>query len=76
MTSPGLVAEREPLPETRRTASGRLAFDLPAGGRRFLQGAQGYEATIVSGRVVYRNGEATGDLPGRLVRGRVPVTVQ
>ena len=29
MTSSGLVAEREPLPETRRTASGRLAFDLP-----------------------------------------------
>ena len=42
--------------------------DLPAGGRRFLQGATGYDATIVSGQVVYRHGEATGVLPGRLVR--------
>ncbi|MEN9315068.1 MAG: hypothetical protein RIS35_1461 [Pseudomonadota bacterium] len=45
-----------------------MAFDLPAGGRRLLQKARGYEATIVSGRTVYRNGEATGELPGRLVR--------
>ena len=34
-----------------------------------MQEADGYEATIVSGKVVYRNGEATGELPGRLVRG-------
>jgi N-acyl-D-aspartate/D-glutamate deacylase len=47
----------------------RMAFDLPAGGKRLLQGATGYDATIVSGVVVYRNGEATGALPGKLVRG-------
>ena len=46
-----------------------MAFDLPAGGRRLLQRARGYEATIVSGAVVYREGEATGALPGTLVRG-------
>lgn len=44
-------------------------YDLPAGGRRLSQKADGYEATIVSGKVTYRNGAATGELPGRLVRG-------
>jgi N-acyl-D-aspartate/D-glutamate deacylase len=44
-------------------------YDLPAGGRRLSQRADGYEATIVSGAVTYRNGVATGALPGRLVRG-------
>src|SRR4029077_3830148 len=43
--------------------------DLPAGGRRLRQNAGGYVATIVSGQVTYRDGEATGALPGRLVRG-------
>ena len=46
-----------------------MADDLPAGGRRLLQRAQGYEATIVSGVVVSREGQASGALPGRLVRG-------
>jgi N-acyl-D-aspartate/D-glutamate deacylase len=43
--------------------------DLPAGGKRLLQKVHGYDATVVSGRVTYRAGEATGVLPGRLVRG-------
>ncbi len=47
----------------------RMAHDLPAGGRRLMQRARGYVATIVSGECVYRHGEATGALPGRLVRG-------
>ncbi|HTT99662.1 MAG TPA: amidohydrolase family protein [Rhizomicrobium sp.] len=47
----------------------KMAFDLPAGGKRLLQGANGYDATIVSGQVAYRNGEATGVLAGKLVRG-------
>ncbi|MEA1652861.1 amidohydrolase family protein [Nitrospirillum sp. BR 11164] len=47
----------------------RVKRDLPAGGRRLTQKADGYEATIVSGAVTYRNGRATGALPGRLVRG-------
>ena len=47
----------------------RMAYDLPAGGKRLLQGAQGYRATIVAGSVTYRDGEPTGALPGRLVRG-------
>lgn len=46
----------------------RMEYDLPAGGRRFLQDAEGYCATIVSGTVIQRNGESTGAQPGRLVR--------
>jgi len=47
----------------------RVVYDLPAGGRRLIQRADGYNATIVSGVTVSRDGEATGALPGRLVRG-------
>ena len=46
-----------------------VAYDLPAGGRRLTQKAQGYVATIVGGVVTYRDGDPTGALPGRLVRG-------
>jgi N-acyl-D-aspartate/D-glutamate deacylase len=46
-----------------------VAHDLPSGGRRLVQRADGYTATIVSGTVVYRDGLPTGALPGRLVRG-------
>jgi N-acyl-D-aspartate/D-glutamate deacylase len=46
-----------------------VAYDLPAGGRRLLQRARGYVATIVAGEVTYRRGEPTGALPGRLLRG-------
>jgi N-acyl-D-aspartate/D-glutamate deacylase len=46
-----------------------VAHDLPGGGRRLVQRAEGYAATIVSGAVVLRGGEPTGSLPGRLVRG-------
>ena len=46
-----------------------VAYDLPAGGRRLTQSADGYVATIVSGKITYRNGAPTGELPGRLVRG-------
>lgn len=46
-----------------------IKFDLPAGGRRLDQGATGYDATIVSGRVIRKDDQATGILPGKLVRG-------
>jgi N-acyl-D-aspartate/D-glutamate deacylase len=49
--------------------SPRLVADLPAGGQRVLQAADGYLHTLVSGVEVYTGGEATGELPGRLVRG-------
>ncbi|MCV7006253.1 N-acyl-D-amino-acid deacylase family protein [Mycobacterium gordonae] len=46
-----------------------MAYDLPAGGRRILQSASGYAATIVSGTVTRRKDVDTGARPGRLVRG-------
>lgn len=46
-----------------------LAFDLPAGGRRLLQKADGYVATIKAGSVTFREGKMTGALPGVVVRG-------
>ena len=49
-----------------------MKFDLPAGGRRLLQPAVGYTATIKAGQVTYRDGVATGALPGKLVRGPQP----
>ena len=52
-----------------------MAYDLPAGGKRLLQGAKGYEATIVSGEVIYRKGKPTGALPGKLIRGPQPAPV-
>lgn len=46
-----------------------IHYDLPANGRRLMQFADGYVATIVSGEVIYREGKSTGARPGRLVRG-------
>lgn len=46
-----------------------IVHDLPAGGRRLMQHADGYEATIVAGEIIQRSGTATGAKPGRLVRG-------
>jgi N-acyl-D-aspartate/D-glutamate deacylase len=46
-----------------------LRFDLPAGGRRLVQQATGYDATICAGKITFQNGEHTGELPGRLLRG-------
>jgi N-acyl-D-aspartate/D-glutamate deacylase len=46
-----------------------VAYDLPAGGRRLVQRADGYVATIVAGEITYLDGEPTGALPGRLLRG-------
>jgi len=45
-----------------------VTYDLPAGGRRLSQKADGYDATIVSGQITYRGGKPTGALPGRLQR--------
>jgi N-acyl-D-aspartate/D-glutamate deacylase len=46
-----------------------IVHDLPAGGRRFVQRADGYLHTIVAGEETYAGGEPTGARPGRLVRG-------
>jgi len=49
-----------------------IVHDLPAGGRRLTQKATGYDATIVSGKIIRLGDEATGALPGVLVRGARP----
>jgi N-acyl-D-amino-acid deacylase len=46
-----------------------MVHDLPAGGRRLVQRARGYRATIKSGATIFEDGVATGTLPGRLIRG-------
>ena len=47
----------------------RMVHDLPAGGRRLMQDADGYRLAVVSGQITYRDGVPTDALPGRLVRG-------
>ena len=47
-----------------------MAYDLPTGGKRLLQRARGYVATLVAGQAIYEQGQPTGALPGALVRGR------
>ncbi|MHA3023821.1 N-acyl-D-amino-acid deacylase family protein [Mycobacterium sp. BMJ-28] len=49
-----------------------VVHDLPAGGRRLDQTAQGYVATIVAGQVIAEHGVPTDARPGKLVRGRQP----
>ena len=49
-----------------------IKFDLPAGGRRLNQTAEGFDLTMVAGQVSYRSGKPTGALPGKLVRGAQP----
>lgn len=49
-----------------------MIYDLPSGGGRLFQKADGYRATVVSGAVTHIDGEPTGQLPGKLVRGPQP----
>jgi N-acyl-D-aspartate/D-glutamate deacylase len=46
-----------------------MVYDLPASARRLIQRAHGYRTTIKSGRVIYQDGEPTGEMPGKLIRG-------
>ena len=48
----------------------KMIFDLPKGGKRLVQESFGYLATIKCGEVVYENGQATGALPGQVIRGK------
>jgi N-acyl-D-aspartate/D-glutamate deacylase len=67
---PGMLADLN-LIDYDALSIGRpyVASDLPAGGNRLLQQASGYVATIKQGTVTFDQGEPTGELPGRLVRG-------
>ena len=68
--APGLKADVNIIDYDRlRILPPEMVFDLPAQGRRLIQRAEGYRATLVSGVVTFENGVATGEMPGRLVRG-------
>jgi len=70
MVAPGLKADLNLIDlEALRILPPEMVFDLPADGRRLIQRAEGYRATIVSGVVTFEDGVATGEMPGRLVRG-------
>jgi N-acyl-D-aspartate/D-glutamate deacylase len=70
---PGLLADVNVIDLPALTLHApRFAYDLPAGGRRLMQAVDGYVYTIKSGRVTFENGEHTGALPGRVVRGARP----
>ena len=55
--------------ENLKLKTPHIVHDLPGGGSRFLQDAEGIVATFVSGQPIYEQGEATGSLPGKLIRG-------
>lgn len=67
--APGLRADLNVIdPQRLSVGTPRLVRDLPAGGKRFLQQAQGYVGTWVQGAAVQREGQITAARPGRLVR--------
>ena len=70
LIAPGYRADLNVIDYARlKLKAPSVAYDLPTGGRRLVQRADGYTATIVGGQVTYRNGEPTDALPGRLLRG-------
>ncbi len=70
LLAPGYLADVNVINmETLKLGKPWLAFDLPAGGKRLLQKADGYDYTIKSGQVTFRNGEYLGVHPGVVIRG-------
>ncbi len=67
---PGMLADVNVIDfENLSIAAPQMVFDLPADGRRLIQKASGYRTTVKSGRITFENGEATGEMPGKLLRG-------
>ncbi|NIP13996.1 MAG: amidohydrolase family protein [Pseudomonadales bacterium] len=67
--APGMKADINVIDfERLKVRAPEIVHDLPAGGARLQQKADGYLATVVSGQVTYENGEPTEALPGRLIR--------
>jgi len=67
--TPGMIADVNIIDfDAMRLHRPEAIFDLPAGGRRLVQRAEGYEVTIKAGEIIFRNGEHSGALPGKLVR--------
>jgi N-acyl-D-aspartate/D-glutamate deacylase len=73
VVAPGYLADLNVIDLARLDVSPpHLVKDLPAGGVRFLQKTRGYDYTIKRGRITFQDGAATGELPGRLMRGAQP----
>ncbi len=71
--APGMVADLNVIDLDRLACHPpTIVHDLPAGGRRLMQTAAGYRATVKSGAVTFVDGEHTGELPGELLRGTRP----
>ncbi len=67
---PGLRADLNIIDYDHLTfGAARMAHDLPAGARRLVQKAKGYDATFVAGVQIVDHDEFTGELPGHLIRG-------
>lgn len=70
VVAPGYLADLNVIDmNTLAAAPPHIVHDLPAGGRRLVQDASGYRFTIKGGTVTFQDGQHTGELPGRLVRG-------
>lgn len=68
--APGMKADLNLVDFDRlRLTMPEQVCDLPGGGRRFVQRSEGYDYTWVNGVVAYEEGQATGEMPGRLIRG-------
>ena len=73
VVAPGYLADLNVIDlESLDVRAPKVVADLPAGGRRILQGAKGYLWTIKRGQVTFENGTWTEALPGRLQRGAQP----
>ena len=72
VVAPGMLADLNVIDHDRLTLHPPvLVADLPAGGTRLMQAADGYTATVKRGEVIAEGGELTGARPGRLQRGSV-----
>ncbi|MEK6542334.1 MAG: D-aminoacylase [Pseudomonadota bacterium] len=70
MIAPGLLADLNIISMDKlKLGKPWLAFDLPGGGKRLLQRADGYVATIKSGKITFRDGVMQGPTPGTVIRG-------
>jgi N-acyl-D-aspartate/D-glutamate deacylase len=73
LLAPGYLADVNVIDHTALALEPpEMVYDLPASGKRLVQRARGYAATVKSGVVVREGGEATGERPGQLLRGPQP----
>ena len=73
MLAPGYLADVNVIDlDALNCRAPDIVHDLPAGGRRLMQTADGYRYTVKRGAVTFEDGEHTGALPGGLVRGARP----